>query len=91
MVRKVGLEPTRPCGHKLLRLTRLPIPPLPHRARPRPEASGSLIIAVPDVAVKAADLTNPRPALIVDLLMIILINPPRTNQAAARIPSKEVP
>ena len=30
MVRKVGLEPTQSCDHKLLRLTRLPIPPLPH-------------------------------------------------------------
>ena len=30
MVRKKGLEPSRPCGHKLLRLARLPIPPLPH-------------------------------------------------------------
>src|SRR5262245_56785915 len=29
MVRKRGLEPPRPCGHKLLRLARLPIPPLP--------------------------------------------------------------
>ena len=30
LVRKEGLEPSRPYGHKLLRLTRLPIPPLPH-------------------------------------------------------------
>src|SRR3954471_16091250 len=30
LVRKKGLEPSRPCGHKLLRLARLPIPPLPH-------------------------------------------------------------
>ncbi len=29
-MRKEGLEPSRPCGHKLLRLTRLPVPPLPH-------------------------------------------------------------
>ena len=34
MVRKEGLEPSRPCGHKLLRLTRLPIPPLPHSESP---------------------------------------------------------
>src|SRR3972149_8452599 len=34
MVRKRGLEPPRPCGHKLLRLARLPIPPLPHREEP---------------------------------------------------------
>jgi len=31
LVRKRGLEPPRPCGHKLLRLARLPVPPLPHR------------------------------------------------------------
>jgi hypothetical protein len=30
MVRKRGFEPPRPCGHKLLRLARLPVPPLPH-------------------------------------------------------------
>ena len=30
MVRKKGFEPSRPCGHKLLRLARLPVPPLPH-------------------------------------------------------------
>ena len=29
MVRKRGLEPPRDCSHKLLRLARLPIPPLP--------------------------------------------------------------
>src|SRR5579863_3838205 len=29
MVRKKGLEPLRPFGHQLLRLARLPIPPLP--------------------------------------------------------------
>ena len=34
MVRKEGLEPSRPYGHKLLRLTRLPIPPLPHSESP---------------------------------------------------------
>ena len=28
-VRKKGLEPLRPFGHQLLRLARLPIPPLP--------------------------------------------------------------
>ena len=26
----MGLEPTRPCGHKILSLARLPIPTLPH-------------------------------------------------------------
>lgn len=31
MVRVVGLEPTRPCGHQILSLARLPIPPHPHR------------------------------------------------------------
>ncbi len=30
LVRKRGLEPPLPCGNKLLRLARLPIPPLPH-------------------------------------------------------------
>ena len=29
-MRKMGLEPTRPCGHKILSLARLPIPTLPH-------------------------------------------------------------
>src|SRR4029077_2282007 len=29
IVRKKGLEPLRPFGHQLLRLARLPIPPLP--------------------------------------------------------------
>ncbi len=29
MVRKGGFEPPRPCEHKLLRLARLPVPPLP--------------------------------------------------------------
>jgi hypothetical protein len=28
LVRKGGLEPPRPCGHKVLNLARLPIPPL---------------------------------------------------------------
>ena len=31
VVRKGGLEPPRDCSHKLLRLARLPIPPLPRR------------------------------------------------------------
>src|ERR1700752_3936262 len=30
-LRKKGLEPLRPFGHQLLRLARLPLPPLPHR------------------------------------------------------------
>ena len=30
LVRKRGLEPPLPCGNKLLRLARLPVPPLPH-------------------------------------------------------------
>ena len=30
VVRKRGLEPPLPCGNKLLRLARLPVPPLPH-------------------------------------------------------------
>ena len=29
-MRKMGLEPTRPCGHKILSLARLPVPTLPH-------------------------------------------------------------
>ena len=33
LVRKRGFEPPRPCGHKLLRLARLPVPPLPHEVR----------------------------------------------------------
>ncbi len=28
-MRKMGLEPTRPCGHKILSLARLPVPTLP--------------------------------------------------------------
>ena len=30
VVRKRGFEPPLPCGNKLLRLARLPVPPLPH-------------------------------------------------------------
>ena len=30
MVRKVGLEPTRPFGHRILNPMRLPVPPLAH-------------------------------------------------------------
>ena len=30
LVRKKGLEPSRPCGRQPLKLVRLPIPPLPH-------------------------------------------------------------
>lgn len=30
LVRMVGLEPTRPCGHYALNVARLPIPPHPH-------------------------------------------------------------
>ena len=30
MVRKVGLEPTRPFGHRILSPMRLPVPPLAH-------------------------------------------------------------
>ena len=29
-MRKMGLEPTRPCEHKILSLARLPVPTLPH-------------------------------------------------------------
>ncbi len=29
MVRKVGVEPTWTCAHRLLRPARLPVPPLP--------------------------------------------------------------
>jgi hypothetical protein len=29
-VPEVGLEPTQPCGHRILNPTRLPIPPLRH-------------------------------------------------------------
>src|SRR5687768_2399133 len=31
LVRKRGFEPPLPCGNKLLRLARLPVPPLPHK------------------------------------------------------------
>src|SRR5262245_26197065 len=34
MVRKEGLEPPRPFGHKILSLARLPVPPLPHCDQP---------------------------------------------------------
>ena len=37
LVRKGGLEPPRPCDHKILNLARLPIPPLSHGGR-RPAA-----------------------------------------------------
>src|SRR5258706_14589339 len=39
MVRKGGLEPPRPCDHKILNLARLPIPPLSQRGdnRENPE------------------------------------------------------
>ena len=30
LLRKMGLEPTRPNGHKILSLARLPVPTLPH-------------------------------------------------------------
>ena len=30
LVRAEGLEPPRPCGHKILSLARLPVPPRPH-------------------------------------------------------------
>ena len=33
LVRKGGIEPPRPCGHKILNLARLPIPPLSHAAQ----------------------------------------------------------
>src|SRR5580692_6818764 len=39
LVRKKGLEPLRPFGHQLLRLARLPIPPLPQRTFRRVEGS----------------------------------------------------
>src|ERR1700681_4997477 len=35
MVRKGGLEPPRPCDHKILNLARLPIPPLSQRSHNR--------------------------------------------------------
>src|SRR4029453_520679 len=53
-VRKKGPEPSRPCGHKLLRLARLPIPPLPHMKR-----LGS--------SPSPAGTTNYRPTLIINL------------------------
>ena len=50
LVRKGGLEPPRPYGHKLLRLTRLPIPPLP---QPEKSQVKAFIIAGKGPAVKA--------------------------------------
>jgi hypothetical protein len=35
MVREKGFEPLWPCGRQLLRLVRLPVPPLP-RGKPSP-------------------------------------------------------
>ena len=34
LLRKMGLEPTRHCCHKILSLARLPVPTLPHFCRP---------------------------------------------------------
>src|SRR2546428_7487722 len=42
LVRKGGLEPPRPCGHKLLRLARLPIPPLPQAYPPSRRGRGGV-------------------------------------------------
>src|SRR5712692_280414 len=33
-VRKEGVEPPRPCGHRILSPARLPVPPLPHSGHP---------------------------------------------------------
>ena len=46
MVRVEGLEPPRPCGHQILSLARLPIPPHPHFAVYSPNLSAIQIIAV---------------------------------------------
>lgn len=46
MVRKGGLEPPRPCDHKILNLARLPIPPLSH-------ALGHTSIPGPGVKISA--------------------------------------
>src|SRR5258708_3946570 len=40
MVRKGGLEPPRPCDHKILNLARLPIPPLSQRGHNRENSEG---------------------------------------------------
>lgn len=40
MVPKVGLEPTWPCGHLLLRQARLPVSPLRHCWSVRPDSNG---------------------------------------------------
>ncbi len=49
-MRKMGLEPTRPNGHKILSLARLPIPTLPRTIEP---LTGSTICIIalwgPDV------------------------------------------
>ncbi len=54
----MGLEPTQPFGHKLLRLTRLPIPPLP-----QPASKGIIIIYIKPGSVKTDSVIKTRPGL----------------------------
>ncbi len=42
MVGKVGIEPTRPCGHRFLRPTRIPVPPLAQIEKIIAEIQGNL-------------------------------------------------
>ena len=46
VVRKGGLEPPLDCSNKLLRLARLPIPPLPQWPEPKIIAAGSAILSI---------------------------------------------
>src|SRR5262249_58499727 len=89
VVRKVGIEPTRPCGHRNLNPTRLPFPPLPRRVLRRQDgilvrrASGRQALSgVARPVIVAADLESAgtrRP---------IPIRPPRqTAHAPTRAPA----
>ena len=42
LVRKEGLEPTRPFGHQILNLARLPVPPLSHVTTQKLQCSPTL-------------------------------------------------
>lgn len=54
MVRKKGLEPSHPFGYKLLRLARLPIPPLPHEGGTRGR-SGTYSVRARSPSTRAVD------------------------------------
>src|SRR5712692_1917233 len=46
LVRKEGVEPPRPCGHRILSPARLPVPPLPHSGHPADYTSVVLLWCV---------------------------------------------